>query len=60
MTTKTNCCYNCKIRKLGCHSKCAEYAEFRKELNRINERKAEYRKSESLRFKFSYARDVVL
>lgn len=60
MTTKTNCCYECKKRELGCHSKCAEYAEFKKELNKINARKEEYRKSESLSFKFSYARDVIL
>lgn len=23
-----NCCYNCKDRAVGCHSKCEKYAEF--------------------------------
>lgn len=29
-----NTCKDCKDRKVGCHSKCEKYAEFKKELDR--------------------------
>ncbi|WP_019139263.1 hypothetical protein [Peptoniphilus timonensis] len=60
ITNRVNCCYECSRRMLGCHSKCSDYAEFRKEINRINEKKEMFRKAESLRFKISYVKDVVI
>lgn len=27
-----NCCYNCQRRHAGCHGQCADYAEYRAQL----------------------------
>lgn len=37
-------CYNCKERKLGCHSTCKSYLEFKQRLAKIKKKKEEYRK----------------
>ena len=40
---KNTCCYNCNKRALGCHSVCADYKEYREEIDKINAKKDEYR-----------------
>jgi hypothetical protein len=39
------CCADCKERKIGCHSKCSRYAEFKKKIDAKNK----VMKSENLR-----------
>lgn len=36
MSIKKNCCYQCKERVLGCHSKCKKYADYQKQLIKMH------------------------
>lgn len=39
MKLPNQCCYKCKTRYSGCHSKCAEYLAAKAELERIRKEK---------------------
>lgn len=36
----SSCCKDCIDRKIGCHSNCSRYAEYKKELDKIKEIKS--------------------
>lgn len=38
-----NCCYNCKERRVNCHSVCEKYLSFRKQLDAKNKKEREER-----------------
>lgn len=35
-------CENCNYRQVGCHSKCESYAEYRKEIDKINKNRKKF------------------
>lgn len=37
-------CYNCSNRKIGCHSTCEVYFEYKQRLAKIKEKKEAYQK----------------
>lgn len=39
-----NCCYNCQRRHAGCHGQCADYAEYRAQLETNKARATKQRK----------------
>lgn len=43
-----NCCYNCQRRHAGCHSQCADYAEYRMQLEADKAEKAKTRDIERM------------
>ena len=46
---KTNGCYNCINRKVGCHSECKEYQQYKSTLEKIKEKK----KKEQIMFAYT-------
>ncbi len=43
-------CLNCQIRHLGCHDKCSQYQEFKRNFKSRDEEEAEY---------FNYVRGAI-
>lgn len=43
MTSNKNCCLNCEFRRLGCHSNCKSYEEYKKRLEIIRNNKSKER-----------------
>ena len=37
MSSKTNCCYGCTDRNVGCHSTCEKYKELKAKIDERNE-----------------------
>ena len=43
MTSKKDCCLRCEFRRLGCHSNCKAYEEYKKRLEIIRNNKSKER-----------------
>lgn len=37
-----NSCINCKYRKIGCHSKCDSYKEYKEKIEQINKNRIDF------------------
>ena len=42
-TLKDNPCYNCTERRVGCHSKCDKYKEFKEKLAELRDKEKFFR-----------------
>ena len=56
MNNNDGCCLNCTDRKIGCHSRCERFLEYRERLNKINARKREIKFKESSNFRYKKGR----
>lgn len=43
ISKKDNPCFDCKDRKIGCHSKCIKYQEFKKKLEELRTKERGYK-----------------
>ena len=48
-TLKNNPCYKCTERKVGCHTKCDKYKEFKEKLSELRDKERVFRTYRSAR-----------